>query len=229
MSKLGACKIQVYGREMTRRKPSVAGLLLAAGASSRMGDFKLLLPIGGKPILSAVLGEALDSDLDSVVLVLGHRASDVREALRDQLCHPRLLIVENRKYLEGISSSIKAGLNAVRDRCDHVMILLADMPFLTADSIDSLLHAYITSGCPLGALAIGGRRSHPVIFRSDLFSELDSLEGDVGARHLFKKYEDSVCLVPTACDRDDRDIDTPEDYAALKEPTGNIGWNGSVK
>ncbi|MBW1788264.1 MAG: nucleotidyltransferase family protein [Deltaproteobacteria bacterium] len=205
-------------------KPVVAGLLLAAGASTRMADLKQLLPVRGRPMLSAVLGEALTSDLDQVVLVLGHRASDIRKSLGSQLRHPRLQIIENPNYLHGISSSIKAGLREIREQCDHAMILLADMPFLEACHINTLLRAYLVSGQPLGALAVAGRRSHPVVFSRDLFGELDTLEGDVGARELFRKYADSVCLAPSGKDWDDRDIDTPEDYAAIGRNGKNIEY-----
>ena len=161
----------------------------------------------------------MTSDLDRVVLVLGHRAADIRKALGGQLRHPRLQVIENPDYRRGISSSIKAGLHEIRERCDHAMIILADMPSLNAGHINSLLRVYLASGRPLGALSVAGRRSHPVIFSRGLFGELAALEGDVGGRDLFRKYSDKVCLAPSGTDRIDGDIDTPEDYAARK-------WNG---
>ncbi len=197
---------------MDQRGEKAAGILLAAGASVRMGKTKQLLPLGNGTMLERVLNEALGSDLDRVILVLGHQAEEIRDTLGPILHVPRLEVVENRQYKQGISSSIQAGLSALQAGYVHVMVLLADMPRISSCLINLLLHNYLDSQLPLSAVKVEGKRSHPVIFSRTLFNELRELRGDVGARSLFRKYDDRVCLVEANECYDDRDIDTEEDY-----------------
>jgi len=96
---------------------SAAGLILAAGASSRMGRPKQLLPAGNVSLLDRIIREALHSELDPVVLVLGHRAGEIRETLVTDLNHPKLRVLENKNYLHGISTSIVTGLLEVERTC----------------------------------------------------------------------------------------------------------------
>jgi molybdenum cofactor cytidylyltransferase len=191
----------------------VAGIILAAGASTRMGKTKQLLPVkDGRSLLERILHEALKSDLDKVILVLGHQARRIRTVLKEAFNHPKLKVVENRRYPEGISSSVKAGLIEVEKSHDHMMILLADMPQIDAGLINQLIHGYLSSRLPLGAVKVGNKRAHPVIFNRELYQELYLLRGDVGARSLFAKYPHKVFYIKPEKPFDDRDIDTWEDY-----------------
>ena len=113
---------------MKKSLKRVAGILLAAGASTRMGKTKQLLPLGGKTLVERVLIEALTSQLDKVVLVLGYQAGDIRKVITPPFPQPKLSIIENRQFKEGISSSIIAGLSEIENTHDHVMILLGYMP-----------------------------------------------------------------------------------------------------
>ena len=200
---------------MNRGQDSTAGLILAAGASTRMGKPKQLLHVKGTTLLERICTEALNSLLDNVFLILGYRAEEIKSALHRILSHKKLKVIENRAYAQGISSSIVAGVSEVADRYDHVMLLLADMPCINARLIDLLLRQYLDSRLPLGAIRIKSKRSHPVIFSRTLYPELLKLRGDVGARALFRKYCDRTCLVEPVFFYDDSDIDTPEDYAAF--------------
>ena len=194
----------------------VAGLLLAAGASTRMGQPKQLLRLEGETLLARMLGEVLGSDLDLVVLILGYQAQEIKRSLGSHMKHPKLRIIENRSYLDGISTSIITGLSEVEDVFDHVMIILADMPLINSSLINLLLHQYLASPLQLGAVKLIGRRSHPVIVGRQFYDELRQLKGDVGARDLFLKYADRVCLVEPEEDYDDVDIDTMEEYLEFK-------------
>ncbi|MCJ7685629.1 MAG: nucleotidyltransferase family protein [Desulfobacteraceae bacterium] len=198
---------------MNRRVKRVAGVLLAAGASTRMGKTKQLLPLGEKTLIERVLVEALNSELDKVVLVLGYQAGDIKKVITPQ---PKLSIIENRQFKQGISSSIIAGLSEIENTHDHVMILLGDMPFIHRDLINLLLRRYLQSGLPIGAIKGKDRPVHPMIFGRELYPELLILRGDVGARALFRKYRDQVCLIEPEGPYDGRDIDTPEDYAGIQ-------------
>ncbi len=202
---------------MSREKEKVAGLLLAAGASTRMGQPKQLLRMGEETLLDRILGEVLGSELDLTVLVLGHQAQEIRQRLRTDLRHPKLKIIENKNYLDGISSSIITGLSEVEDVFDHVMIILADMPLINSSLINLLLNEYLASHLQLGAIKLIGRRSHPVVIGRQFYDELHQLKGDVGARDLFLKHAHQVCLVEPEQDYDDVDIDTIEEYLEFRD------------
>ena len=200
----------------------VAGLVLAAGTSTRMGRPKQLLPVEGMSLLDRVLVEALNSELTLVVLVLGYKAQEIKEDLKTEIHHPKLKIIENRDYKDGISSSIITGLSKVEGEYDHCMIILADMPHITANIINSLLHQYLASRLPLGSIKIENRRSHPVIFERRLYPEIHQLQGDLGARDLFIKYSDNVCLVDPEEDYNDMDIDTLDDYLEFEKSLDHV-------
>ncbi len=193
-----------------------AGLLLAAGASRRMGRPKQLLDLGGHTLLERALSAALASTLDRVVLVLGHEASLIRRALGSSLEHARLEVIENPDHAKGISTSIIAGLRAVEASHDHVVVLLADMPGINAALIDLLLERYLASGAALGSFRAAGRPSHPVVFGRRLYPELHRLQGDRGARHLFRRFHEQVCWVAPPEAYVDSDLDTPADYERFK-------------
>ncbi|HOP46845.1 MAG TPA: nucleotidyltransferase family protein [Desulfobacteraceae bacterium] len=193
-------------------KEKVAGLVLAAGESNRMGQPKQLLPIDGGIMIERVLNAALDSDLDKVVLVLGYQAQRIKQSIKHILINPKLKVVLNRAFKTGMSSSIISGLAEIEENYDHVMILLADMPYINSELINLLLNRYLSSSLPLGAISIKGKRSHPVILSSQFYNELHKLKGDVGARSLFRKHSNQIFLVEPEGDYQAKDIDTLEDY-----------------
>ena len=194
-----------------------AGLLLAAGCSSRLGSPKQLLPYGRSTLLGHILRQVLNSDLDRVVLILGYQAQRIKDSLGRRGRHPKLEIVENIQYASGVSSSIVAGLQKVEAECDHVMILLADMPQVTTQLINHLLRRAARCHSPLCAVKMPHGRSHPVIIGSQFYGELHRVQGDVGARHLFLTYPDLVHLIEPLGPYEGGDIDTMADYLRIKE------------
>ena len=201
---------------MSRVQERIAGLILAAGASTRMGRPKQLLRIQGETLLDRILREALDSELDKILLVLGYQANEIKRTLGQSLIHGKLQVIENRQYAKGISSSIIAGLSEIEGNYEHVMILLADLPYINSRLINLLIFRYLESGLPIGAIQVKSKRSHPVIFGRVMYCELRKLRGDVGAKSIFEQFSDSVCLVEPSFCYNDRDIDTPEEYAAFQ-------------
>ncbi len=200
---------------LPHRPGKTAGIILAAGESKRMGRPKQLLPVGGLPLICRILGEALSSNLDFVVVVLGCRAEEIKKVLIQEYPQEKYRIIYNPKYPEGMASSIRAGIKEVKGTYDHAMIILADMVHIDAALINHLLKDYLSSGRPIGAITVEGRRSHPVIFSKTVYPELLSIRGDKGGRDLFQPYEGKICLVSAPAKYREVDLDTPEDYEHL--------------
>jgi len=194
----------------------IAGLLLAAGASSRMGQPKQLLPLGKRSLLEHAIRQALGSRIDLLFLVLGSHAKEIRERLAPELLVSRLRIVENARYKEGISTSIIAGIRQIQSSYDHTLILLGDMPWISSNLINHLIEEYLRSGLSLGAVKTRRGRSLPVIVGRKFYPQLHELRGDIGARELFHKFPREVCLVEQDGTYEDSDIDTPAEYEAAR-------------
>ena len=201
---------------MKSERIRVAGVILAAGRSSRMGSPKQLLPCKGRTILDQVVSHALDSDLDSVVVVLGH----VAETIRKRVDLTFVSVVENRDHAQGQSSSLKKGLAAVADGCDGAMFLLGDQPLVGHETINLLIQAFLGALPPIVVPLYKGKRGNPVIIHKDLFPMIETLTGDTGARKLFDLYRQSIMAVYTQERGILFDVDTLEDFQKLQDLTG---------
>lgn len=192
--------------------PPVAAIILAAGASARMGRPKQLLPFGGKPMLRRVVETVLASPAEMVFVVLGHRAEEMRAALAGL----PVQVVFNSDWERGLSSSLRAGLKALPPYVRAALFVLADQPNLTASLLARLIAHHRQSGAPI-VLPISRReRGNPVLFDRTLFPELMSLEGDVGGRMLIERHPNLVAGVEISYEEMPADIDTPEDYFSLR-------------
>ena len=187
----------------------VGAIVLAAGASRRMGRSKALLPLGDGTVLSTVVERVLRSPVDLLVLVLGHEADRVRQAARLPP-DPRMRIVVNAGWAQGMASSLREGLAACAG-CGAVVVALGDQPGVDPDVIALLITAW-RAGAPLAVPVAGDRLGHPVLFDRRLFASLRVLEGDVGARDVVKEHWTEAAQVPAA---PLGDLDTPADYDAL--------------
>jgi molybdenum cofactor cytidylyltransferase len=210
-------RVHVEGYDLRPGGGKAAGLVLAAGESSRMGGaVKQLLPAEGGTLLSRVLRAALQSELNTVVLVLGHKSKLVADSLDEETRQsPKLVITENPDYKKGMSTSLVAGLGAVAETHDWIMVLLGDMPKIHPGLINRVLRETVSSGGHLGAVRVKGRRSLPAVIGRRHYPELFRLEGDVGAREIFRSHSNDVHRVDVD-DYDDRDIDTPDEYLRYK-------------
>ena len=201
---------------MKAEKIRVAGIILAAGCSSRMGSPKQLLPFKGTTILDQVVSHALDSDLDSVVVVLGNAAETIQKRV-DLTC---VGVVENLDHAEGQSSSLKKGLAAVADGCEGAMFLLGDQPLVGHETINLLIQTFLGALPPIVAPFYRGKRGNPVIIHQDLFPMIDTLTGDTGARKLFDLYREAILAVDTRDSGILFDVDTQEDFQKLQDLKG---------
>ncbi|MEO0719612.1 MAG: molybdopterin-binding/glycosyltransferase family 2 protein [Pseudomonadota bacterium] len=201
------------GGALAPERPFVSLALLAAGASSRMGEaHKLLLDAGGKPLVRRVTERLLASGADEVVVVVGAESGDVRAALSGLAVR----ILENPEWSEGMASSIRIALQGVSPKADAVMISLADMPEVDGPLVDRLIAAFDPEEgrAIVRPLAASGRPGHPVLFGRRFFEALSELKGDEGARAVVREHSEFVTDVQTASDAPEIDLDTPEAWAA---------------
>ncbi len=186
----------------------IAAVVLAAGRSSRMGEAnKLLAHVDGVPMVRRVVETALRAALDPVVVVLGHDADAVRSTLAGLAAR----FVLNEGYVEGMGSSVRTGIRAVAGEVDGAMIVLGDMPWISAAHLGALTKAFAPDqGRGICAPVVARKRGNPVLWGARWFDELQRLEGDVGARHLLAEHAGDVCEVGVSGEGVLRDIDTPE-------------------
>jgi len=184
------------------------GIVLAAGASTRMGEPKQLLRVRGRPLLELVVSAACDSPLDDVVVVLGAGA----ELIRDRIAWGRARVVVNPDFAAGMSSSLHAGLRTLGDTVERAVVILGDQPDVTSSLLADLLVAQEVSGLPAAALSFDGLLHPPVVLARQLWGGLMSIEGDIGCRQLIRARPELVAAVPAPIAAGHPiDIDTPED------------------
>lgn len=194
---------------------TIAALVLAAGRSSRFeGGNKLTLPISGDPLVRHVLNEVSKAPVSEVILVAAPGDADVIRAAGEGSWR----IAINREAETGIASSIRCGISELAADVDGALIVLADMPAMTAPLITKIIAAFRADGqrritFPLGA---GGRQGHPVLWPKSSFADLLQLNGDKGGKQLIAAAGASVLSVPVDDDAAFIDIDTPADLAAFR-------------
>ena len=193
--------------------PRIGAVVLAAGLSSRMGSHKLLEAVGGKTLVRRAVEAALASAAGPVLVVTGNRAAEVQAALKGLAAE----FVDNPDFTKGLSTSLKRGINALPEDCDGALVLLADMPDVSAALIDKLIAAFDPAEeRAICVAARHGKRGNPVLWARRFFPEIASLEGDVGAKALMVAYDELVCEVEAADDAPLVDIDTPQALEAYR-------------
>jgi molybdenum cofactor cytidylyltransferase len=190
-----------------------AGVLLAAGRSSRFGEpNKLLMNIDGTPLVRRAAETLLDSGVERVVVVLGYEAA----AVRDALDHLAVETVDNDRYAEGQATSVATGVRALRSGpdVDAAVFALGDMPAIDPASVDRLLAAFDDEVGTALAAAYQGVRGNPVLFGHSHFDTLAAIEGDTGGRHILFET-DAAALVETGDPGVCADVDEPADIDEL--------------
>ncbi len=193
--------------------PRIAAIVLAAGQSRRMGRTnKLLANIDGAPMVVRVTDQALTSEADPILVVTGYEPDRVQGAIGDR----QVQFVQNPDFEQGLSTSLQAGLADLPGDIDGVIVLLGDMPRMTASHINRLIAAFNpVEGRAIAVPTFGGKRGNPVLFGRQFFVEMKDVAGDVGARHLIGAHEDQVVEVAMEDDAIFVDVDTPEALTAI--------------
>ncbi len=188
--------------------PNVAALVLAAGQSSRMGGAnKLLAEVDGVPMLLRAVNAALASKAASVTVVLGHEA-DKAEAL---LAGRRVNLVRNPDYAQGMSTSLHAGIGALPAEAEAAVVLLADMPRVSAVHVDRLIDAFEAKRPAIVVPQRDGRRGNPILWPREFFAPMQAVSGDKGARGLLEENRQRIRSVEMDDDAIHADVDTPAD------------------
>ncbi len=191
-------------------KKNIAGIVLAAGGSTRMGQKnKLILHVNGMSIISSTVGVAVESSLDPVRVVLGNDSNTVK---RELINYP-VSFIHNNNWMEGMATSIVSGMENLDS--DGIMFILGDMPFISSKIINQLVQQFDSNKIivPFN----NGKRGNPVIFPSHLFSELKKISGDRGAKPLIQKYNEDVKEVPIQSKAIFQDIDDREELMNVND------------
>jgi CTP:molybdopterin cytidylyltransferase MocA len=191
----------------------IAGVILAAGASSRMGRPKAALPLGarGDTVLSRGVRTLLEAGVPSVAVVSGAAPEAVRAALGRR--SRRVRIVHHPGWAAGQLSSLLAALDAVDDpSLEALLVTLVDVPLVAPDTVRQVIRAWRDTRAPIVRPAIGDRHGHPVIFDRAVFGDLRSADPSMGAKAVVRAYESRIVNVPVTDEGAFVDLDTPEDY-----------------
>lgn len=205
------------GEATAPKAPKIAAIVLAAGKSSRMAPAnKLFVEIDGQTMLSRAVAAAKDSQAAQTIVVVGNDASRAKAALPADVA-----IVENPDFASGLASSVRAGIAQVPEDCDGAVVLLGDMPLVTAAHVDRLIAAFSPlEGRAICVSAFDGKRGNPVLWGREFFAQILALGGDQGARIVMRRHEELLCEVPMPDDGVLIDLDTAEalaNFRAMRE------------
>lgn len=186
----------------------ICAIILAAGSSRRMGVQKLLLPFGGKTVISHIVDQLPAVSIDNVHVVVGYQA----ERINRELSGRPVSIVTNTDYKSGMLSSVRCGLQNLPKQCRTVLVALGDQPSITSELISRMLESF--SACEKSILVplYDDRRGHPILFsivhRDSVLTRYD----DVGLRGLLRDYPEDVFELVVSTPSVLSDMDYPADY-----------------
>ncbi len=191
----------------------IAGLILAAGESSRMGQDKALLLYRGRTFLETAISTLRAAGIEPIVVVLGHHAEEIRRAV--DLSGVKAVINEN--YSLGQTSSLQAGLRVLaKSQIEALVLWLVDHPAVTAETVGKLLAEFRDSNAPVIVPTYQAKRGHPALISRALFDELMALGPSEGANAVIRRHRSETRLVEAADQGILLDVDDPESYRQLK-------------
>jgi molybdenum cofactor cytidylyltransferase len=201
------------------KRDRIAAIVLAAGMSRRMGRHKPLLPFGDRTMIAHVVDGILSAGISDVVVVTGHQAEDVRNALVDR----PIRFVHNADHLAGgMLSSVQLGVRVAHEHCDAFFISLGDQPTIRPETFREMEAGFTRSHAPILLPTFEGRHGHPILIASRLAPEILSLRPDQTLSDFTKRHAKvtlEICVDDPAVLED---IDTPEDYARAVARKGEL-------
>lgn len=200
----------------------ITAVVLAAGAASRFGSQKLLAPFHGAALIRRTVENVLASQVSETIVVIGRDGENVRRALGEL----PVRFVTNPDFRSGLSTSLRAGLEAVDPSTVAAIIVLGDQPGVTPAVIDQVIAEGQRSGRSIVVPEYAGTRGNPAMFDATMFAELRMIEGDQGARAVIARDPARVATVCFPFDMP-ADVDTPQDYARLTNQSASPGFRGN--
>lgn len=189
----------------------ISGILLAAGESRRMGEFKQLLQLEGKTFVEHCADNLLASRLGEVLIVTGHRESEVRGAIGNRT----LRFIHNPDYHSGMASSIKRGVQALSESASACVLALVDQPQIATSVIDLLIDTYEKSQPLIVIPTCEGKNGHPILLDLDLREEILRMDPEQGLREVVRSHSSQIARVEVSTSAVLEDFDLPEDYKRL--------------
>ena len=196
-------------------KRPTAGVILAAGESSRFGKPKQLTKLNDKCLLEWVVDAALASDLETVVLILGFEHQKILQRLGDKKQSDKFQVAINPRFRDGQSQSVALGVSMIADTYGAVMFLLGDQPMVEPATINHLLDCFRPSGKNICVPVNRRKRGNPTIFSNLFYNRLLAIEGDIGGRKIIESHPDQILEVEIENPLVFFDIDTPQDLKKL--------------
>ena len=191
----------------------IPALVLAAGKSTRMGQTKALLPLGAETFVSRIVRSFRAAGVDDVVVVVGHDAARVAEALGRLQPPPRIVV--NPEYESGQLSSILAGLRAIdRPGVTAMLLTLVDVPLVSPETVRAVLSRYRSTSAAVVRPVRGSLHGHPVLIDRQLFPQLRAADPATGAKPIVRAHASDAGDVEVDDEGAFTDIDTPGEYAA---------------
>ena len=191
----------------------ISAILLAAGESRRMGEFKQLLTFYGKTFVECCADHLLAAPVDELIVVTGHREADVRRALGPR----RVRFAHNPDYRDGMSSSVKCGVAALSPAADAVLVALVDQPQIAPATIKRVIAEYEQHRPLIVIPTYQGRNGHPVLIDLRLRDELLAFDASQGLRQVIHAHAADVVHIEVTTDTVLTDFDYPEDYERRME------------
>jgi len=190
----------------------IAGLILAAGESARMGSDKATLTYRGRTFLELILQTLGEADIERIVVVLGHHAEEIQRKIKIEPAQ----VVINPDYRSGQTSSLQLGLRSlIVDNPEAVLLCLVDHPVVCAETVRRLAATFRQCSAPVVIPTYQGRRGHPVLIGQQVFVELIELAGDAGADSVVRRYRPATQFVEVEDEGVVMDVDDPESYRRL--------------
>jgi len=190
---------------------NVAAIILAAGFSSRMVEFKPLLPLGGSTVIETAVNVFIRAGISDTTVVIGHRADDLRLVL-DRICIRRVI---NERYKKGMFSSVVAGLQSLGPEVGAAFLLPVDIPLVKSRTVEEIVKAYHRLGQRIFYPVFQSQRGHPPLIPANLFAEIMSWSGDGGLQSFLEQHEAQATEIEVGDEGILLDIDTPDDYSNI--------------